>query len=101
MKQLKRKLALLLSVICILVTIQLPSIPAKAATTINFEEKLAKEQQTFPAGKYWNHYYGKPLDKNTDTGNNPDGYTSEACTTHTGNGNPDCNFFDDAWQCCG
>lgn len=101
MKQWKKKLAWLLSVICILVTVQLPSIPAKAATTINFEEKLAAEQQKFPAGKYWNHYYGAYLNDFTDTGNNPDGYTNEACTNHNGNGNPDCNFFNGGWQCCG
>ncbi len=52
---------------------------------------LAQLRQKFPAGKYWN--------KNNPNVNNPDGYTSVACTDHNTNHNgmygigPRCNMF--------
>ena len=93
MKRWKKGMAWLLSVLCILVTVQIPSIPAKAETVINFDEKIAAQRAKFPAGKYWNHWLA--------SGNNPDGYTDHACTNHSGTGDPDCNLFDGAIQCLG
>lgn len=53
-------------------------------------------QQKFPAGKYWNHGTAP---------NNPDGYTSNPCTHHSGNcsynGSCGCNSFSSAIQCHG
>ena len=92
MKRWKKGMAWLLSVLCILVTMQIPSIPAKAATKINFEEKIAAQRAKFPDGKYWNHWINSYNDP--DATNNPDGYTDHPCTNHNGTGNPDCNKFD-------
>ncbi len=51
----------------------------------------------FPAGKYWNHV--------GSSSNNPDGYTSRACSHHSGgceySGSCGCNAFSSAIQCMG
>ena len=95
----KKGMAWLLSALCILVTVQIPSISAKAATKINFEEKIASQRAKFPDGKYWNHWINSYNDP--DATNNPDGYTDQPCTNHSGTGNPDCNKFDGGLQCLG
>ena len=86
MKRWKKGMAWLLSVLCILVTVQIPSIPAKAATKINFEEKIAAQRAKFPDGKYWN-------------GHNSDSWTNKPCENHPSVDN--CNQFDGTWQCLG
>ncbi len=54
-------------------------------------------QNKFPAGKYWNHV--------GSSSNNPNGYTSKACTHHDSgceyDGGCGCNSFNSAIQCMG
>lgn len=54
--------------------------------------RLVALSEKFPNGKYWNHI--------GSSSNNPDGYTSTACTGHS-RGSHACNEFNDAVQCMG
>ena len=59
--------------------------------------ELGSLQSKFPAGKYWNHI--------GSSSNNPNGYTSRACTHHSNGcdyyGGCGCNSFSSAIQCMG
>ena len=59
--------------------------------------ELGSLQNKFPGGEYWNHAKGSP--------NNPDKWTSNQCTHHSGNcdysGSCGCNSFSSAIQCMG
>ena len=46
----KKGMAWLLSALCILVTVQIPSIPAKAARYVDLDAKIQEFQKTYPHG---------------------------------------------------
>lgn len=84
----KRKI-FIITIMIIFITL-ISSITCYAATSIN------DLKNKFPDGKYWNH---------PSSGNNPDGYSSTACTHHDNCGyypdNCKCNSFSNAIQCHG
>lgn len=87
---LKKVMKVVLSFVLVCVVI-LPMLDNSMAIS-GVESKINSLRSKFPDGAYWNHY---------GSNNNPDGYTWQPCQTHKANGNPDCNTFDGALQCCG
>lgn len=69
---------------------------------------MAQLKESFPSGKYWNHYvnnYGEDGDTLGTSEHFADSVTGSPCNSHgvtAGQvGIYDCNCFDSAWQCMG
>lgn len=84
----------------------LPALSARADAAGT--RTMAQLRESFPAGKYWNHYVGKYGEDGDMMGTSEffaDSVTGSPCSIHgvtAGRvGIYDCNCFDGAWQCMG
>ena len=104
MKQMKRLLSLVLTVVMIVVLV-----PTSANAASTFDQRVSDLRKKFPNNAYWNHaVYNDSQRADVLLANWDNSYgdytTSTPCATHNGQpgyGQCDCNVFDGGMQCWG